>query len=720
MGIPALWEVIKPGFDRRISIDEFVDHYLKENGRPPRVAIDAYMFLFEAGTSNINVDDPEDILTQNFMSKILSLIGLNISVVVVFDGNLKPKKTRNGEFVQSDYESEIIRLENSKSFDEGNPKIYRLKQILRQNKIDYVQAAGEAEAQCAFLQSLGIVDYVISNDVDALVFGAAKVLRNFSRIPQEEMQSPSRRGDGKPATTYYVTPVDMENVERITGLSRARLVFLATIRGGDYSTGIDRIGIKMATYLALCGTKFSKYHTRSPSKQELKDQRKNGVIILTEEPPDFANQLIRCFVSETSTSLIKSWELRLEAGLRRRKILKFLETLNLTIREQPRDIFGSAFKFNHDLGFDEQIVMLYLFPLVNTECHIFVPNTLSFGEYEIDATIKVPKNLFVKVILGIETVARKNETTLAEYSQKITYSGMFPSEMVDMTIDGGLPKSIPKLFVPSSYCFHLKHIICRLITIYGNGGEPALIKLTNIKQENGVEKCMLKYELKGICELFPLSIESKKINNPESTSPLKNQDLQYVWVPKSIVEHYAPKMIESFTIAREEYEYTKKHKASPQKTRLDSFAGISLSPTKLKSIPPPERRRAIPFDIPKGSTKRSNKKLKPLPEGQKQLDFFVKKPPNRQKHSENPFLEKPPQLPRLNSLSTPNLQRSSESEQTVNAHKDAVEEYPPSPLQPRPRPSNNETQKTVTKPEVIEIDSSDVSDLSIIEIRETP
>ncbi|KAG7461059.1 hypothetical protein MATL_G00205930 [Megalops atlanticus] len=46
--------------------------------------------------------------------------------------------------------------------------------------IPWVTAAGEAEAMCAYLDSVGIVDGCITNDGDAFLYGAQTVYRNFN------------------------------------------------------------------------------------------------------------------------------------------------------------------------------------------------------------------------------------------------------------------------------------------------------------------------------------------------------------------------------------------------------------------------------------------------------------------------------------------------------------------------------------------------------------
>ncbi|KAL8172906.1 UNVERIFIED_CONTAM: hypothetical protein K2H54_032131 [Gekko kuhli] len=46
--------------------------------------------------------------------------------------------------------------------------------------IPWVQAAGEAEAMCAYLNAQGYVDGCITNDGDAFLYGAQTVYRNFT------------------------------------------------------------------------------------------------------------------------------------------------------------------------------------------------------------------------------------------------------------------------------------------------------------------------------------------------------------------------------------------------------------------------------------------------------------------------------------------------------------------------------------------------------------
>ena len=44
---------------------------------------------------------------------------------------------------------------------------------------DSAQAPGEAEAELAYLNRIGVIDAVLSDDVDTFVFGAHTVIRKY-------------------------------------------------------------------------------------------------------------------------------------------------------------------------------------------------------------------------------------------------------------------------------------------------------------------------------------------------------------------------------------------------------------------------------------------------------------------------------------------------------------------------------------------------------------
>lgn len=104
-------------------------------------------------------------------------------------------------------------------------------------------APGEAEAECALLQQQGIVDAVLSEDVDTLMFGCRKTLRNWS--------SEGPRGGNTPT---HVSVYDAGAVAAGAGLDRQGMVLVALMSGGDYlPEGIPGCGPKVACEAAKAG-----------------------------------------------------------------------------------------------------------------------------------------------------------------------------------------------------------------------------------------------------------------------------------------------------------------------------------------------------------------------------------------------------------------------------------------------------------------------------------
>jgi Holliday junction resolvase YEN1 len=104
-------------------------------------------------------------------------------------------------------------------------------------------APGEAEAECALLQQQGIVDAVLSEDVDTIMFGCTRTLRNWSS---------DTRGNKTPTHVSVYDAAEIGQSE--SGLEREGMVLVALMSGGDYiPEGVPGCGIKVACEAAKAG-----------------------------------------------------------------------------------------------------------------------------------------------------------------------------------------------------------------------------------------------------------------------------------------------------------------------------------------------------------------------------------------------------------------------------------------------------------------------------------
>ena len=97
-------------------------------------------------------------------------------------------------------------------------------ELLRLFGVPYVEAPSEAEAQCAALELLGLVDGVVTDDSDVWLFGATEVYKNIFNEQK------------------YVELYRARDVIQELGLQREDYVCLALLLGSDYTTGVHGIG----------------------------------------------------------------------------------------------------------------------------------------------------------------------------------------------------------------------------------------------------------------------------------------------------------------------------------------------------------------------------------------------------------------------------------------------------------------------------------------------
>ncbi|KAL4931144.1 crossover junction endodeoxyribonuclease [Aspergillus undulatus] len=224
MGIPGLINALGPG--ERISLSKLAITHLERTSRPMRIAVDISIWLFQvqAGRGGKN---PE---LRTLFFRLLKLLALPIHPLFVYDGKHKPPFKRG-------------KVVSARSY--GSAPIIRLSKILIDLfKFPRHEAPGEAEAECSRLQMAGVVDAVMSNDVDALMFGSKFTVMNFSK---EAGSSAS----GATHVTSYKTGNDAgSNVK----LARSEMILFAMLSGGDYlPSGVPKCGHKLAAEIAKAG-----------------------------------------------------------------------------------------------------------------------------------------------------------------------------------------------------------------------------------------------------------------------------------------------------------------------------------------------------------------------------------------------------------------------------------------------------------------------------------
>ncbi|RAL12993.1 ssDNA endodeoxyribonuclease RAD2 [Aspergillus homomorphus CBS 101889] len=129
-----------------------------------------------------------------------------------------------------DYEQELKQLRFQQKKDRRDADevsqimITECQQLLTLFGLPYVTAPMEAEAQCAELVSLGLVDGIITDDSDCFLFGGTRIYKNMFN-------------QGKYVECYLTSDLEKEYA-----LHRTKLIRLAHLLGSDYTEGIPGIG----------------------------------------------------------------------------------------------------------------------------------------------------------------------------------------------------------------------------------------------------------------------------------------------------------------------------------------------------------------------------------------------------------------------------------------------------------------------------------------------
>lgn len=93
------------------------------------------------------------------------------------------------------------------------------------------------------LQRTGLVDAVMSQDVDAIMFGSAVTLRDWSKEASKHNKSPT-----------HVNILDLPRIKDISGLDPDGMILVALLSGGDYNeSGVPGFGPGLACEAARAG-----------------------------------------------------------------------------------------------------------------------------------------------------------------------------------------------------------------------------------------------------------------------------------------------------------------------------------------------------------------------------------------------------------------------------------------------------------------------------------
>ncbi len=230
------------------------------------IAIDAYNALYQflaviRGADGEPLKDQQGRVTSHLSGlfyRSVNLMEKGINLVYIFDGKppeLKAKEISQRRIIkekaQHNYEKALRsgNIVEAKKFAQATSRlnhdmIQDSKRLLDLMGIPWVQAPSEGEAQAAYMASKGQASMTASQDYDAILFGAPKILRNLTISGKRKL----------PNKNIYVNVeterIDLNHTLSTLGLTREQLVDLGILLGTDFNPeGFDRIGPSTALKL---------------------------------------------------------------------------------------------------------------------------------------------------------------------------------------------------------------------------------------------------------------------------------------------------------------------------------------------------------------------------------------------------------------------------------------------------------------------------------------
>ncbi|XP_043843346.1 flap endonuclease GEN homolog 1 [Dromiciops gliroides] len=224
MGVNDLWQILEP----------VKQHAHLRSLQGKTLAVDLSLWVCEALTVKKMVGAVVKPHLRNLFFRISSLTLMGVKLLFVMEGEAPRLK------------ADVMSKRNEARYGPPQTRAHRptrscfkafLKEcldLLECLGIPWVQAAGEAEAMCAYLNAHGYVDGCLTNDGDAFLYGALTVYRNFTMNTKD------------PHVDCYV----MSSIERELGLDRDSLIGLAVLLGCDYlPKGVPGVGKEQALKL---------------------------------------------------------------------------------------------------------------------------------------------------------------------------------------------------------------------------------------------------------------------------------------------------------------------------------------------------------------------------------------------------------------------------------------------------------------------------------------
>jgi len=237
MGIKSLTQIIKKESPNSIKHENLY----KLSGK--KVAVDASLIIYQQLLRHQLLKNKKGEITNHITGlfyKLVKYLSLNIELIFIFDGkppdmkqdcvNERKKKAQdakekmnNCDNIEQKNELEKTTLRLTKSM------IDNVKKLLNYMGVSYIHNdIGEGEAIAAELCRIGYVDYVLTEDMDTLVYGCPKLIRTC-------LDKSLKRPD-------IISIIDYNDMIKGFNFTDDQFIKFCILCGCDYCSNVPKVG----------------------------------------------------------------------------------------------------------------------------------------------------------------------------------------------------------------------------------------------------------------------------------------------------------------------------------------------------------------------------------------------------------------------------------------------------------------------------------------------
>ena len=237
MGIKSLTQIIK-----KTSPDSIIhDNLYKLTGK--KVAVDASLIIYQQLLRHQLLKNKKGEITNHITGlfyKITNYLSLNIELVFVFDGkppDLKQECINERKKKVQDAKDKMVSCDDNDKKNELEKSTLRLtkdmidnvKKLLNLMGVSYIHMdVGEGEAIAAELCRIGYVDYVLTEDMDTLVYGCPNLIRSC-------LDKSLKRQD-------IISIINYEKMIEGFSMTDEQFIKFCILCGCDYCSNIPKVG----------------------------------------------------------------------------------------------------------------------------------------------------------------------------------------------------------------------------------------------------------------------------------------------------------------------------------------------------------------------------------------------------------------------------------------------------------------------------------------------